>query len=73
MTQQIAQKLADFIIAGGPSPYPFDKYKQELIDQVDDFLFRPDINPCPCELTPAEHAYARHNTDQISDAYCELL
>lgn len=73
MTQQIAQKLADFIIAGGPSSYPFDKYNQELIDLVDDFLFRPDSNPCPVTLTPAEYAFARDNTDQISDAYVELL
>jgi hypothetical protein len=73
MTQQIAQKLVNFIIAGGPSPYPFDKYKQELIDQVDDFLFLPDVNPCPVNLTLEEHAFARVHTDQISDAYCELL
>jgi len=72
MTQQIAQKLADFIIAGGPHPCG-DQYNQLLIDQVDDFLIQPELNPCPVNLTPEEHAFARDNADQISDAYCELL
>jgi hypothetical protein len=72
MTQQIAQKLADYIIAGGPHPCG-DRYSQLLIDQVDDFLFQPELNPCPVNLTPEEHAFARDNTDEISDAYCELL
>ena len=72
MTQQIAQTLADFIIAGGPC-ISGDRYSQLLIDQVDDYLFQPELNPCPVNLTPEEHAFAQDNTDQISDAYCELI
>ena len=72
MTKAIAGKLFDWIRETGPTANG-DAYNQERIDQVDDFLFRPEHTPCPVSLTPEEVAFLGEHNDAVEAALGLML
>lgn len=67
MTKAIAGKLFAWVKESGPTANG-DAYSQERIDELDDFLFRPEHTPCPVSLTPEELAHLEANHAAVEAA-----